>query len=72
MKEHFHYPSMEKAGFFTKEMKGNYEAQSKRVCDFFGFETVYEYGKDEIACHISSVKPSKDDPFITVVSSIYE
>jgi hypothetical protein len=44
MKEFFHFPSLCKVGFFTKEMKGDYKAQAKRVCDRFGFKTVYEYG----------------------------
>jgi len=54
-------------------MKGDYEAQAKRVCDFFGFKTVYEYGAEEIRCHISyGGKRPPDEPFITVIPSIYD
>ena len=48
MKEFFPYNNFKKIGLFTKEMKGDYEAQAKRVCLFFGYETVYEYGAKEI------------------------
>lgn len=72
MKEFFPYGTLRKAGFFTKEMKGNYEAQAARVCQFFGYKTVYEYGASEVSCHLSKVKPEKDEPFVTVIPSIYD
>jgi len=74
MKEFFHYPTLLKAGFFTKEMKGDYEAQAKRVCEFFGYETVYEYGAHEVRCHISYGYDKRPDnePFVTVIPSIYD
>jgi hypothetical protein len=53
MKEFFPYGHFKKTGFFTPEMKGNYAAQAKRVCDFFGFESVYEYGGKVLMCHIT-------------------
>lgn len=71
MKEFFPFSAFKKIGLFTKEMKNNYEAQAKRVCDFFGYETVYEYGAQEIRAHISYDKPNTQ-PFITVVPSIYD
>jgi len=71
MKEFFPFTHLKQAGFFTKEMKGDYEAQAKRICDFFGFETVYEYGAITTQCHISHVEP-KNEPFVTVFESIYE
>lgn len=71
MKEFFHYPTLRKAGFFTKEMRGDYKAQAERVCQFFGYKTVYEYGAKEIRCHISEVDPA-GKPFITVIPNIYE
>lgn len=72
MKEFFPFAPLLKAGFFTKEMKGDYKAQAERVCKFFGFETVYEYGKDELRGHLSEVNPSKNAPFITVIPSVWE
>ncbi len=74
MKEFFPYGEFKKIGFFTKEMKGDYKAQAKRVCDFFGYETVYEYGAKEIRLHISYVegKRPEGEPFVTLTPSIYE
>lgn len=76
MKEFFPCAEFKKIGFFTKEMKGDYEAQAKRICTFFGFETVYEYGSKEFRGHISYsnsyLKEHPDQPFITVIPSIYD
>lgn len=71
MQEFFPYSEFKKIGFFTKEMRGDYEAQAKRVCEFFGFKTVYEYRAEETRCHISYIDPV-GKPFITVLPSIYE
>mgnify|MGYP001581097525 CR=1 FL=1 len=72
MKEFFDFDDLRKSGFFTKEMKGDYEAQAKRVCNYFGYKTVYEYGAKEIRCHISEADPKEDTLFITVIPNIYE
>lgn len=40
MKEFFDFKDLCKVGFFTKEMKGDYKAQAKKVCKFFGFKSV--------------------------------
>lgn len=55
-------------------MKGDYKAQAKRVCDFFGYKTVYEYGAKEFRVHISYAdgKRPKGEPFVTVIPSIYD
>ena len=55
-------------------MKGDYYAQAKRVCDFFGYKSVFEYGAEEIRCHLSYAgeRPENDKEFITVISSIYD
>jgi hypothetical protein len=70
MKEFFPYADCKKAGLFTKEMKGDYQAQANKICEWFGFDSVYEYGSEEIRCHIS--EGETDKPFITVIPSIYE
>jgi hypothetical protein len=57
MQEHFPYSEFKKIGYFTKEMRGDYEAQAKRVCKHFGYETVFEYGAKEIRCHITYANP---------------
>lgn len=74
MIEFFPFTELRKAGFFTKEMKGNYYAQAKRVCDFFGIKSVFEYGAKELRCHLSydGERPENSKEFITVVPSIYD
>lgn len=74
MKEFFPFNELKKIGFFTKEMKGDYPAQAKRVCDFFGYKSVFEYGAKEIRCHLSYAdgKRPPDEPFVTVKPSIYD
>lgn len=53
MKEFFPFKEFKDIGFFTKEMEWDYQAQSEKVCKFFGYKTVYEYGAKEVQCHIS-------------------
>jgi len=83
MKEFFPFKELQKAGFFTKEMKGDYKSQAERVCFYFGYTTVYEYGSEEIRCHLSyaqgkrplHINPEgelKEEPFITIIPNIYE
>ncbi len=89
MQEHFPYAEFKKAGLFTKEMRGNYEAQAQWICNWLNLKTVYEYGAIEIRCHVSyggsisgmgSERPLhinesgelKEEPFITIIPSIYE
>ena len=71
MKEFFPFNILVKSGFFTKEMKGDYKTQAKRVCTFFSFKTVYEYGSQEIVCHITTTEKIRTEPFITVIENIY-
>jgi len=74
MKEFFPYGPLQKAGFFTKEMRGDYKAQAARVCQWFGFKTVYEYRADELRCHLTyadNAHPANEG-FVTVLPSIYE
>jgi hypothetical protein len=81
IKEFFPIKELFEAGFFTKEMKGNYNLMAGKICYYFGYKTVFEYRSKEIRCHISYSK--KDDtlelsetgvkelPFITIIESIY-
>jgi hypothetical protein len=57
MKEFFPYSEFKKAGIFTKEMRDNYEAQAEHICRLLGLQSIYEYGKEEIRCHITYVNP---------------
>jgi len=74
MIEFFPFEELLNHGFFTKEMKGNYEAQAKRVCEYFGYQSVYEYSAKETICHISynGERPENDKEFITTIPSIYD
>jgi hypothetical protein len=52
--EHFDFDGLKKAGFYNKSIKRkNYKAQAEKICWFFGYKTVFEYGTEEIRCHIS-------------------
>ena len=79
------FPFDEFKWFFKNIKKDNYKAQAKKVCKFFGYKTVYEYGSKEVRCHISYGEPGdfrplsvdekgelKEEPFITIIPSIYE
>mgnify|MGYP001547740347 FL=1 len=74
MKEFFPYSILRKAGLFTKEMRGDYYAQAVRVCNQMGLSTIYEYGSQEIRCHLTYMegKRPEGEGFITVIPSIYE
>lgn len=73
MKEFFPFTEFKGIGIFTKEMKGDYMAQSERMCKFLGYESIYEYRAKEMSCHISyGEKRPANEPFITVIPSIYD
>ena len=57
MQEFFPYSEFKKVGLFTKEMRGDYKAQAEMICRKLGIKSIYEYGKDEIRCHITYVNP---------------
>ena len=57
MKEFFPYAEFRKAGVFTKEMKGDYKAQAEHICLILNLKSIYEYGKEEIRCHITYANP---------------
>ncbi|GAF73905.1 unnamed protein product, partial [marine sediment metagenome] len=53
-----------------------------KICAFFGYETVFEYKSKEVKVHLSFVgdRPLhvnekgelKEEPFVTVIPSIYD
>ena len=53
MQEQFDFEGLLEIGFFKEEMRNDYEAQAAKVCHFFGFDSVYEYGANERRCHFS-------------------
>jgi len=62
MEEFFPFDLFLEIGFFSEEIRGNHEAQAERVCQFFGYDTVYEYGSKPIRCHISYPQPNELEP----------
>lgn len=60
MQDNFDFSTLKKVGFYSQEIKRtDYKAQAERVCHYFGYESVYEYGKfDPIRCHISYADPA--------------
>lgn len=54
MKAHFDFSSLKKSGVFPKEMKHtDYVGQAKIICRIFSLDSIYDYSKHEIRCHIS-------------------
>lgn len=79
MKQHFDFSGMKKDGIYPKEMKANdYEGQAQIVCEQLGLESIYDYNKYEVRCHISyagnpPLHVNKDgelktEPFVTVIN----
>ena len=74
MKEFFPFDHFLEMGFFTEEMRDDYQAQADKVCHFLGYETVFEYGAKPIRCHISydPEHMPEDAKFITEIPGIYD
>lgn len=55
-------------------MRGDYYAQAKRVCERFGYKSVFEYGAKELICHVSYAEGERpqNEPFLTIIPSIYD
>lgn len=74
MQEFFPYQEFKKAGIFTKEMRGDYDAQANRICEYLGLKTIYEYRSTELTAHLSYADGHRPagEGFVTVLPSIYE
>jgi len=84
LEEFFDFYTLRKVGFFPKEMKKiDIHGQAKRICQWFGFKTVFEYGVDKVRCHISCADGHRphhvdqdgklqQEPFITEIGGIYK
>ncbi|MCC3159659.1 hypothetical protein LJ737_20630 [Hymenobacter sp. 15J16-1T3B] len=45
--DHFPFDELKEMGFWQKGTRRNdYEAQAARVCHYFGYKSVYEYGRE--------------------------
>lgn len=53
MLEHFDFDGLRNAGVFKGIKKKDYQAQADRICHIFGYKTVFEYGTEDIRCHIT-------------------
>src|SRR5690606_23260120 len=60
LEEQFCFDSLKEAGLFKGLKRTDYKEQAERVCNFFGYESVYEYGSKGFRCHITFADP--DDP----------
>lgn len=47
MKDNFPFASFKKMGIFKDLDKNDYKKQAERICDIFGYESVYEYTAPE-------------------------
>ena len=73
--EHFDYDELKKVGFYDKTIKRkDYQKQADRICKFFGYETVYQYGFETTYAHISYADQYRPDgePFLTEFKAWYE
>lgn len=80
--DNFDIKSLIKVGFLKKELGKDYIAIADRICTFFGYKDIYEYGAVEIRAHLSydGDRPKhidengelKEEPFITVIPSNYD
>jgi hypothetical protein len=47
MLDHFDFDSLKEAGFWPKgTRRADFKSQAARVCQYFGYKTVYEYGRE--------------------------
>ena len=82
MLEQFDYDGLKECGLFEGIKRHEYQKQADRICKYFGFKTIFEYGSIEISAHLSFVgdRPLhinesgelKEEPFLTIIPSIYD
>lgn len=53
MLEQFDFDGLKEIGLFKGIKRNDYKSQAKKVCEFFGFKSVYEYGAIEVRAHLS-------------------
>lgn len=73
--EHFDFKELKKSGFYNKDIKKtDYQKQADRICHFFGYETVYEFGFNTTYAHISYVKghAPENQTFLTEFKAWHE
>lgn len=56
LKDHFDFRELKKVGFFDKSIKHtDYQKQADRICEFFGYESIYQYKFETTYAHLSYV-----------------
>jgi len=82
IEDNFDIKTLVKIGFLKKEIKKDYIKIADRICTFFGYDEIYEYGKNEIRAHLSYAgdRPLhidengelKEEPLVTVIKSTWD
>ena len=80
--DNFDINTLIKVGFLKKKWGKDYLSIADRICTFFGYKEIYEYGSKEIRGHLSydGDRPKhvnengelKEEPLITVIQSKYD
>ena len=62
LEDNFDFDELKKVGLFDKNIgKNDYQKQAGRICQYFGLETVYQYGWRTIRAHISYADNEKHE-----------
>lgn len=75
LEEHFDFTELKKVGFYDKTIKRkDYQKQVDRICQFFGYDTVYQYNFKTTYAHISYAdgKRPEGEPFLTEFKAWHE
>lgn len=83
LEEHFDFYALREIGFFKGIKKSDIHAQAERICRFFGYNTLYEYGAKETRAHLTYAEGKrplhvnesgelKEEPFVTVFGGVYD
>lgn len=84
LEEFFDFYTLRRVGFFPKDMKkSDIYGQSKRICYYFGYESIYEYRSHTVRAHLSYEEGNrplhideqgslKEEPFVSEFKGIYD
>ena len=75
LKEHFDFEELKKIGFYSKDIKKkDYQKQIDRICQYFGFDSIFQYRFETKSAHLSYAegKRPKGEPFVTVIKAWHE
>lgn len=56
MHDQFDFDGLVAIGFFPESLRHDYESQAGRICEFFGYNSVYEYSANY---HFAAYTPKK-------------